>query len=195
MKKSTAKVIDNLTKDLFETKKETTIMKVHRGCKISFLSIDRVMIETTDDTISDYLKDNEVYVETEFGNKTRMGQAGYNKKGRKNPKHDQTIVSVSRIPNFWRQLIRVIDQLNGDRTTDSLATEAQLARVKQFFTILNYRPSNTLLPPVEIDQYTHGEIGRLRSDLEAILVKEGLWDLETKTETVKAKELKKKRNK
>ena len=160
--------------------------------RVAFLGNGRIKVETCNEVAS-YVAEHAVYVETELGNKTRMGQAGFNKKGRKDPKFDETIISLERFPAFARQYLRVKDQLKGGRTVDSLATEAQLARVRQFYKILSKRVDNVMLEPVELDQFTHGEIGRLRSDLEAVLVKEGLWDSENKVETEKSKQLRKRK--
>lgn len=159
---------------------------------VAFMEKGRIIV-TTCETVADYLADHEVYVETSKGNNTRMGQAGFNKKKRKTPKYDETIIGLERFPPFVRQYLRIKDQLQGNRTIDSLATEAQLNRVKQFYEILGRRVDNVMYEPVELDQFTHGEIGRLRSDLEAVLVKEGLWDTENKVETEKAKQIKKRK--
>ena len=114
-----------------------------------------------------------------------MGWAGHTKN-----RYNETLFPTSRVSAFSRQLRRVADQLEGNRTIDSLATEAQLNRVKQFYTILAKRVDNVLYEPAEIDMYTHGEIGRLRSDLEKVLIGEGLWDPEKKEEIKKVKKVK-----
>lgn len=158
--------------------------------KVAFMEKVRVMV-TNCNLVADYLAQHEVYVETSKGHKTRMGLSGFNKSSRKHPKYDMTIVELERFPAYVRQYLRIKDQIEGKRSVDSLATEAQLSRVKQFYEILNRRVDNVMYEPVELDQFTHGEIGRLRSDLESILIKEGLWDIENKVETEKAKMLKK----
>jgi len=160
--------------------------------KISFITKERILV-TVCDLVAAYLEEHEVFVETKSGNAVRMGLAGFNKKDRKTKKFDKTIIPLERIPAFARQYLRIRDQIRGERTLKSLATEAQLLRVRQFYEILDRRTDNTMVAPAEIDQFSHGEIGRLRSDLEAILVKEGLWDPEKKEETEKAAKLKKRR--
>jgi len=147
--------------------------KVHRKFEVHYISTKRVLCKTTCDAVSEYLKENKVYVTSNTGYNVRLGSAS--------KKFDSTIVDLESVPKYARQLWRVCDQLRGERHIDSLATEQQLARVKEFYKLLAKRKDNKLVPPNDLDTYTHGEIGRLKADLEAILVKEGMWDPISKT--------------
>ena len=163
--------------------------KARRKFVVMFVAEDRVNCTTTDENISDYLRDHDLYVTTHTGHKTRIG-GNHPKDPTKKKVYNTTIIEVDMLAAYARQIIRICNQLGWDRTTDSLATEAQLARVKQFFGLAALRKKNKLFPPDDLDKLDHGEIGRLRSDLEAALVRDGLWDIETKAETAKATKLK-----
>jgi hypothetical protein len=173
-----------------EKKKKRTVALTTITIACIGTTANRVRIKTKAPEVAGYLEQHEVYIESTKGNKTRMGIHGFNAKKRKDKQFDETIIERDRVPAFIRQLRRVADQIEGHRTLDSLATEMQLKRVKQFYEILSRRKDNTLFEPIEIDMFTHGEIGRLRSDLESVLVGEGLWDPINKVETEKATKLK-----
>jgi len=194
MKKSTTKAINELTQDLFEIKEEVKEVeeKVSRKFDVMPFGKGRINCTTLDSRISDYLKDHDLYVTTPKGNLTRLG-GNHPTDPTKKKKYNTTIITIDMLPAYTRHILRIGDQLGWDRTMDSLATEAQLARVKQFFGLVALRKKNKLFPPDDLDKLDNGEIGRLRSDLEATLVKEGMWDKDNKVETEKAKTLRKKK--
>ena len=141
---------------------------------------DRVMLKLEKEPMTKFLEEHEVYVPTSHGHLTRM--------------RDETVIESIQFPEWARQLRRSADQIEGKRTISSLATEAQITRVKEFYGILAKREDNTLFDPGNLSSFTHGEIGQLYSDLEAVLVAKGLWDVEAKKPTEKAKQLKKKKS-
>lgn len=85
------------------------------------------------------------------------------------------------------EVLRAVDEMNGNRTRDSLASWAQLERLRQFEEILKKRVDNKFVLPPEYWRLTIGEAGRLHGDMEEVLVGEGMWDRKQKVEMVKTK--------
>jgi len=165
--------------------------EVLTNIKISFMNNKmKRCIVYTDERLSDYLAANEVYIaSSDKEEATRLGAQS----AKRNGKYIETIISAEMFYPFALQLRRVTDQVEGKRSRHSIASEAQIKRVKQFYEILQRLPDCPLYCPPEVTEYSHGEIGQLYSILETVLIAKDLWDPEAKVETEKAKGLKSKK--
>lgn len=135
---------------------------------------DRVVVKVLHPKMRQFLLDNERYVVSKANNLIQVVGA---KKGKP---YDGEL-----LPEITRCLLRCTHEIEGNRSKESLATEAQLVRARQFAGILAKRLDNSILLPDNPDKFTHGQIGRWLSDARNILIAEGRWDDVNKREVTK----------
>jgi hypothetical protein len=83
------------------------------------------------------------------------------------------------------EVVRAADEIRGGRTKNSLATWKQLERLREYEAVLGKRVDNMFKLPAALEALTEGQAGRLHQDMEAALVREGMWDSELKCEIPK----------
>ncbi len=135
---------------------------------------DRVVVVVTHRKMRQFLLENGRYVVSKANNLIRVVGAEVGKP-----------YDVELLPEITRCLLRCAHELQGNRSQESLATEAQLVRARQLAGILASRIDNSITLPDNPDKFTHGQIGRWIRDAKNILIAEGRWDEKLKKEVVK----------
>lgn len=135
---------------------------------------DRVIVKVTHETMQKFLLDNDRYIVSKASNLIRVV-------GHTNGKP----YDVELLPEITRCLLRCAHEIEGGRSVESLATEAQLVRARQLAGILASRTDNSIMLPDNPDKFTHGQIGRWLRDAKNILIAEGRWDDKLKKEITK----------
>lgn len=135
---------------------------------------DRVVVVVAHEKMRQFLLEHERYIVSKASNLIRVV-------GTKTGKP----YDVESLPEIARCLLRCSHEIIGNRSQESLATEAQLVRARQLAGILTSRIDNSIALPDNPDKFTHGQIGRWIRDAKNILIAEGRWDDELKKEIVK----------
>ena len=95
-------------------------------------------------------------------------------------------IATELLPDVVLLLQRCADELSDDkRGKGQLASPAQITRLRQLAVIIGKRKESVIQLPAKIETLSWTQVGRLISDLKAILIKEGLWDETNKCEIEK----------